>query len=244
MMILRRIDLPLLFRDADQHEPEAMPAEGVAPIAVIPVVEHGVPRIDDGADGLAVGISGMGLSPPTPSSVEPIGMPTRPTADDDAIPVGDEAEAAGCPDAALVTPAHVPEVVPTLPPPSNSVDEADVPGVDIPVPTELPVIEPVPNRFPACELMPLQVALLSAPGPSGDTPEVIGLTPGELSSVAPRGMPVPATAGAEPMPSGEVMPSGEGALPGICAKAEPQPSKIVAVAIITRRVMLTSCPAS
>jgi hypothetical protein len=54
-----------------------------------------MPRIDVGADGLMVEISGMGLSPPTPSSVEPIGIPTRPTADGEAMPVGDEADAAG-----------------------------------------------------------------------------------------------------------------------------------------------------
>jgi hypothetical protein len=138
-------------------------------------------------------------------------------------------------------PAHVPEAVPTLPPPSNVMDDADVPAVDIPLPTELPVIEP-PDRFPANELMPLQVVVLSAAGPSGDTPEVIGLTPGELNSVAPRGIPLPGTAGAGPMPSGEVMPSGAGALPEIWAKAEPQLSKIVAVAIIAKRVILISRP--
>jgi hypothetical protein len=184
-------------------------------------VEHGVPSIDVGADGLVVGISGMGLSPPTPSSIEPIGIPTRPTADGEAIPVGEEADAAGCPDVALVMPAHVPEAVPTLPPPSNRVDEAEVPGVDMPMPTELPVVEPVADRFPASELTPLQVVVLSAAGPSGDTPEVIGLTPGELNSVAPRGIPVPDTAGAGPIPSGEVMPSGDGALPETCARTEP-----------------------
>ena len=119
-----------------------------------------------------------------------------------------------------------------------------MPAVDIPVPTELPVIELVPDRLPTSELTPAQVVVLSGAEPSGDTPEVIGLTPGEFSSVAPRGIPVPATAGAGPMPSGEVMPSGEGTLPEICAKAEPQLSKIVAVAIIAKRVMLTSCPAS
>jgi hypothetical protein len=139
-------------------------------------------------------------------------------------------------------PAQVPEAVPTLPPPSNVVEDAAVPEVDIPVPTELPVIELAPDRLPTSELTPAQVVVLSGAEPSGDTPEVIGLTPGEFSSVAPRGIPVPATAGAGPMPSGEVMPSGEGTLPEICAKAEPQLSRIVAVAIIAKRVMLTSCP--
>jgi hypothetical protein len=44
------------------------------------------------------------------------------------------------------------------------------------------------------------------------------------------------------MPSGEVMPSGVGALPKTCAGAEPQLSKIIAAAIIAKRVMLASCP--
>src|SRR5262245_52198807 len=139
-------------------------------------------------------------------------------------------------------PAHVPDAVPTLPPPSNVMDDADVPAFDIPLPTELPVIAP-PDRFPVSELMPLQMVVLSGAAPSGDTPEVIGLTPGELNSVAPRGIPVPGTAGAGPMPSGEVMPSGAGVLPEICARAEPQLKKTKVVAIASIRVMLVSSPA-
>ena len=50
--------------------------------------------MEDGTEGLTVGIWGMGLSPPTPSSVEPMGMPTRPTLDDEVAIVGDEADAA------------------------------------------------------------------------------------------------------------------------------------------------------
>ena len=136
---------------------------------------------------------------------------------------------------------HVPEAVPTFPPPSNVMDDADVPAADIPLPTELPAIAP-PDRFPANELVPLQVVVLSGAEPSGDTPEVIGLTPGELNSVAPRGIPVPGTAGAGPMPSGEVMPSGAGALPETCARTEPQLKKTKAVAIASERVMLVSSP--
>jgi hypothetical protein len=71
------------------------PVEGVVPIVAIPVVEHGVLRVEEGADGLMVWICGMGLNPPTPSSVEPMGMPKRPTLDDDVAIVGDEADAAG-----------------------------------------------------------------------------------------------------------------------------------------------------
>jgi hypothetical protein len=123
------------------------------------------------------------------------------------------------------------------------VDDADVPAVDVPLPTELPVIEPAPNRSPADELMPLQVVVLSGAEPSGDTPEVIGLTPAETSSVAPSGIPVPGTAGAGPMPSGEVMPSGAGALFETCARTEPQLKKTKAVATASERVILISSPA-
>jgi hypothetical protein len=139
--------------------------------------------------------------------------------------------------------AHVPEAVPTLPPPSNVMDDAGVPAVDIPVLTAVPVIELAPERLPAGELMPVQVVVLGAAGPTGKTPDVIGLTPGELNSVAPRGIPVPGTAGAGPMPSGEVMPSGAGVLPEICARAQPQLKKTEVAAIASKRVTLVSSPA-
>jgi len=198
-----------------------------------------VPTVADGADRLGLRICGVGLSPPTPSSVEPIGMPMRPRANGKAIPVGEEADAAGGPDVPLVMLAHVPEAVPALPPPSNSVDDADAPGVDSPVPVELPVVGLAPDRFPAVELMPAQVAVLSAVGPSGETPDVIGLTPGELSSVAPRGIPVPGIAGAGPMPSGEVIPSGDGAdgTAPICAEAEALPMRTMAIVAANRRII-------
>ena len=61
-------------------------------------------------------------------------------------------------------------------------------------------------------------------GPSGDTPDVIGLTPGDPSSVAPRGIPVGATGEEGPMPSGDVIPSGGRPFPPICAEAEPPPN--------------------
>jgi hypothetical protein len=66
--------------------------------------------------------------------------------------------------------------------------------------------------------------MLPGAAPNGDVPDVIGLTPGDESSVAPMGMPVRGTAGAGPMPSGDVIPSGEpsgdGPIPPICAEAE------------------------
>jgi hypothetical protein len=60
----------------------------------VPAVEHGVPVVL-GADGFEFRICGGGLTPPTPSSVEPMGMPRRPTLDDEVAIVGDEADAEG-----------------------------------------------------------------------------------------------------------------------------------------------------
>jgi hypothetical protein len=191
----------------------------------IPVAGQGVPRVDSGADGLAVRTSGGGLRPPTLSSVEPKGMPTRPTADDP-IPVGDEADAAGAIDELLA--AQVPDAVPPRPPPSKIVVEPDVPGFAMPV--ELPNA-PAPEHAVAPPIA----------GTTGDAPDVIGLTPGDASSVAPSGMPVGATGAAGPMPSGDVTPSGDDpgdvGSPPICADAEPQPNNAAAIASINRRVM-------
>jgi hypothetical protein len=82
--------------DATQQEPESVPAvEEFASIAAVPVIAHGVPTVTDSVDGLGARMPGRELTPPTPSSVEPSGMPTRPMPDEEAIPVGDEADAAG-----------------------------------------------------------------------------------------------------------------------------------------------------
>jgi hypothetical protein len=193
----------------------------------IPVVGQGVPSVESGADGLGVRTSGGGLRPPTFSPVEPKGMPTRPTADADPIPVGDEADAAGAIDELLA--AQVPDAVPLRPPPSKTEVEPDVPGFAMPV--ELPTA-PVPEHAVAPPIA----------GTSGDAPDVIGLTPGDASSVAPSGIPVGATGAAGPMPSGDVMPSGDGPgdveRPPICADAEPEPNNAAVIAIINRRVMI------
>jgi hypothetical protein len=189
----------------------------------IPVVGQGV---ESGADGLGVRTSGGGLRPPTFSSVEPRGMPTRPTADVDPIPVGDEADAAGAIDEPLA--AQVPDAVPPRPPPSKVVVEPDVPGFAMPV--ELPNA-PAPEHAVAPPIA----------GTTGEAPDVIGLTPGDASSVAPSGIPVGATGAAGPMPSGDVMPSGDGpgdvGSPPICADAEPEPNNAAVIATINRRVI-------
>jgi hypothetical protein len=130
-----------------------------------------------------------------------MGIPMRPGA----VPVGDDDDAAGFP-ATVPMPAQVPDGVPvTMPPPSKS-EPAPVLGT--------PFIPPL--KLPATELTPIQVAmLLVVDGMAGDVPDVIGLTPIDPSSVVPSGIPVRGTGAAGPMPSGEVIPSGDGALPPI-----------------------------
>jgi len=192
----------------------------------MPVVGQGAPSVDSGADGLGVRTSGGGLTPPTLSSVEPKGMPARPT-DVDPIPMGDEADDAGPPDEPLAVVAHVPDAVPPRPPPSKSVVEPEVPGFARPVE---PPSAPAPEHAVAPPIA----------GTTGDAPDVIGLTPGDASSVAPSGIPVGATGAAGPMPSGDVMPSGEApgeVAPPICADAEPVPNNAAVIATIKRRVM-------
>jgi hypothetical protein len=157
--------------------------------------------VSAGAIGFAVGICPIGLTPPTPNSIEPMGTPMRPGA----VPVGDDDDAAGLP-AVVSMPAQVPDGVPvTMPPPSKSE----------PVPAfGTPFIPPL--KLPATELTPRQVAmLLVGGGIAGDVPDVAGLTPIDPSSVVPSGIPVRGTGAAGPMPSGEVIPSGDGALPPI-----------------------------
>jgi hypothetical protein len=128
------------------------------------------------------------------------------------MPVGDEAEAAGLPTGLLANPAQAPDAVPAMPPPSKTVLELDVPML------EHDAVPPMEG--------------------TGDVPLVIGLTPGEASSVAPMGIPVGATGAAGPMPSGDVMPSGDGPIPPTCAKAAPQPNSVAAIAANNKRVIL------
>jgi hypothetical protein len=178
-------------------------------------------------NGLVVSATDGGLRPPPPSSVEPSGIPARPTDDAEPIPPPDEADAGPAKELLPVKP-QAPDAVPVIPPPSNG----DV-GVDVPAPEDVPGIEPP---------TPEHVVML----PVGDAPDVIGLTPGDASSVAPKGRLVGATGEPGPMPSGDVMPRGEAPgemlIPPICAKAEPQPKRTAAVIAIIKRVIVGPRP--
>jgi hypothetical protein len=242
--------------------PRARPAKGDPNVVGTPlivgtpvwVVGHeavlcGVESGADGLEGVGSGVSVMagadafglratdgGLKPPLPSSVEPSGIPTMPT--DDPGPI-DEARGAD----AVADAAQAPDTVAAIPPPSKGA-VPDVPGTEPPMPADAPVTGvPMSADAPVSELpmaadggtdeTPLHVT------PSnGDTPDVVGLTPGVASSVAPRGIPVCPT-GAFGMPSGDVTPSaGRGeVLMGACAWATPQPRRTAAVATAKRVIM-------
>lgn len=207
--------------------------EGVPLIADVALV-HGV-AVETGADGLALKMSGSGLRPPAPSSVEPIGIPTRPTDDSEPIPVGDEADADGPPKEVLAVVAHVPDAVPAVPPPSNTAVEVDDVALDV-SPTFVPDVVPVelggvPKDACGSE-PPMPEHKLVVVGTCGDVPDVIELTPGDASSVAPRGMPAGATDAPGPIPSGDVMPSAP-----VCALAEPQPNRAATAIVIANRVI-------
>ena len=129
------------------------------------------------------------------------------------MPVGEEADAAGCAKLGGVSPQFV-EVGPLAIPPSNSAIEAEAPEVPV---TALPG--------------PEQAEFVGEP--------VIGLKPGEASSVAPRGMPGDATGAAGPRPSGEVAPSGEGVgAPIPCARAVPQTAAIGMTDTMSARIII------
>jgi hypothetical protein len=227
--------------------------EEVPAVEAIPAVGHGtVLNVELGAAEFRVGVVGIGLRPPAPSSVEPSGTPRRPTAAEP-IPEGDEADDAGLPRALSVVTGHVPDAVPAMPPPSNT-DVDELPAVDVPVPNDVPLIAlPVPDDVPVAELatpkdasgieppMPPQVELVPVVGLTGDTPDVSGLTPRDCICVAPRGMPTGGTGVPGPRPSGVVMPSG-GSPGAVCATAEPQAKRSAVSAAIPMRVIACFLP--
>jgi hypothetical protein len=194
-----------------------------------------------GANGLEVRAADGGERPAPPSSVEPSGIPTRPTDDTELIPPPDDGPA----NELLPIEAQAPDAVPVMPPPSN-IDVSDVSAVDVPVLEDVPVIElpTVPKDVCGIEPpMPEHVVALPVVAPIGDAPDIVGLTPGDASSVAPKGVPVGATGEPGPMPSGDVMPSGELGeilIPPTCAKAEPQLKRTAAVVAIIKRVIVGS----
>ena len=176
---------------------------------VIPL--RGVSKLTAGANGLGLSATDGGLRPPPPISVEPSGMPTGPT--DEPGPI-DEASGTD----AVADAAHGPGAVAVMPPPSKSALPDNV-VLEFPVAAYAPVVgvpaaveAPIPADAPVIGLdvmadagageAPAHVAPIK-----GEAPNVVGLTPGVASSVAPMGIPLCPT-GALGMPNGEVIPSG------------------------------------
>jgi len=208
---------------AGADEPKVVASDDVEDVEV---------EIMDETYGVPVTSSGAGLRPPAPSSVDPMGIPTLPTGAPADIPVGDEADAVG--EARLGPAVQVPDVVPVVPP-SNTV--ANPVGAEVvPVVEAAPVAGPPKDACGIALLKPEQTARSLVESPEGVVP---GEVPGGTISVAPRGIPVGATGGGAPMPSGEVMPRGEGvgAPPTVptWATAEPGASETTRIAAVMNR---------
>jgi hypothetical protein len=154
---------------------------------------RGVSALVTGADGFGLRATDAGLRPPPPSSVEPSGIPTMPT--DDPGPM-DEAKGGD----AVADAAQAPDALAVMPPPSKSA-APDNPVIELAVPGDAPVIGLPMAADGGADEAPAHGAPIK-----GAAPNVVGLTPGVASSVAPRGIPVCPT-GALGMPSGDVMPS-------------------------------------
>jgi hypothetical protein len=217
---------------AEAAEPKVAASEDVD----VPIEEVEVESMDE-TEGVPVTSSGAGLRPPAPSSVDPMGIPTRPTGAPADIPVGDDAEAVG--EARLGPAVQVPDVVPVMPP-SNTV--ANPVGVEVVPMVEAAPVAGAPKEACGIELLkPEHTARSLVESPEGVVP---GEVPCGTISVAPRGMPVGATGAGAPMPSGEVMPSGEGVgAPPIVptwASAGPGPSATASIAAIINRVISTA----
>jgi len=204
--------------------------------ALIPVVDGFGLNVGSAAvegNGLGVGTTGAALTPPTPSSVEPSGIPIRPT--------DDEPDATGPAKEPPPAPSQAPDAVPAVPPPSNSKGEPDVPALDVPVPDVVPVLElATPKDASGIEPpMPPHVVTLLVVGDGGG---FVGLTPRVGTSVAPRRRPVGGTAEPGPMPSGEVVPMAGVGLPvaSTCAKTGLHPKNAASIAAVNAHRIVIS----
>lgn len=147
-----------------------------------------VPCVELGTDGFGVRTSGGGLSPPAPSSVDPSGIPTRPTVDAEPIPAGDDADAAGDPDGLLTIAEQVPDAVPAVPPPSKTALDPDVPAVKEPVPEDAVIELPIPDE-PWESEPPEQVAAARLRDPEATRPMSSGSLLATQARWRPAGFP-------------------------------------------------------
>jgi hypothetical protein len=202
----------------------AVPAAGRGPniegVVEVPIADRfgpGIPIIE--GDALGVGTTTKGLTPALPISTEPSGIPVRaalPDAIEDIAAV-DEALPLGL----------TPQITP-------------LPGNEVAVPSPIP-----PPSYVLAPEIPdegLPIAEHVVPKPAIPVvPSLRGLSPGDASSVAPKGIPVGGTDAPGTMPSGEVA-----AIPGIglpipptCEKAgenaELQIRRAATIVVVHRR---------
>jgi hypothetical protein len=205
-----------------------MPGTADAPEAG--VVSNGV-GVGAGAPEFVAGTCDGGLTPPTPSSVEPDGIPARPLAvDAESLVAGEDADAAGLPEGAAPMLAHVPDAVAAAPPPSKSELGVLRNALGVP-PLELRAADAAPEHVP---LLLLMGAL------TDDIPAGPGLIPMDPSPDEPSGTPVPDTAAGPTgvMPSGVVVGNGDGVFV-TWAHAGPH-IRNAAIAPINMRVVMTA----
>ena len=129
--------------------------------------------------------------------------------------------------------ALAPAVV--LPPPSNT--DVEVPDADIPAPDAPPAIEFVPNTSPPLKDAGARRGVAGCCGPS-DMPTVGRVIAADPTPAGPRDVPVCGSAGADPMPRGEVAPTGAGEVVPTWADAEPQATNTIATVTSNKRVGL------
>jgi len=168
---------------------------------VVPIVVDGlgpsVP-ITEG-DTLGIGTTTKGLTPALPISTEPNGIPVRATLPD------------AVEDIAAVDEGLPLELAPQITP---------LPGNEAPIPSPIP-----PPSYVLAPDIPdeeLSTAEHVEPKPAiPAVPLVSGLSPGDASSVAPKGIPVGGTDAPGTTPSGEVaaIPGVGSAIPPTCEKA-------------------------
>jgi hypothetical protein len=159
--------------------------EGVVEVPIADRVGPGIPIIE--GDALGVGTTTKGLTPALPISTEPSEIPVRATLPDaiEDIAAVDEALPLGLTPQSTQLPGN--EAIPSPVPPPSYVLAPDIPD-------ECP---PIAKHVVPTPVIPA-------------VPSVSGLSPGDASSVAPKGIPVGETEAPGTMPSGEVA-----AIPGI-----------------------------
>jgi hypothetical protein len=167
-------------------------------VGVVGTRDAGFPAIPAKGDTLNAGTAAAELTPRLPISVDPIGIPVRATPPG---AIGDVDVDVGVDDAAILLDPepHIPDN-----PDVSSVPEL----VDIPDVAMVPDVVPPPSNVAVDPNIPDgEVPTVEHAVPLPVDEESSGLTPGEVISVDPIGIPAAPTGAPGPPPSGEVRPS-------------------------------------